>query len=346
MANVVFIFNGEKTLMQSRKEEKMKNICEKFVSKIGADMRNLHFIYGRNQLNLDMTFNEQANSMDKNLNEMNILVYEKIKTAKNEEFKKSKEIICPKCKENCRIDFNDYKIKLYECKNGHINNNISLDEYDNSQIINESKIKCSSCNINKSKKNNNNQFYKCMSCKQNLCSLCKSIHDINHKMIDYDKKNYVCDIHNNLFNAYCLKCKVNLCWLCEKEHNTHEILKYKDVIPNEDEIKEQVKEFRKKLDKLNECIDEISKILTKVSENLEIYYKINDDIIKNYEMQHRNFYLIQNIQEINNFINLSEIDEIVNDNSINNQFQSILDIYNKMKDKNSNNQNVKKDNAN
>ena len=67
MANVVFIFNGEKTLMQSRKEEKMKNICEKFVSKIGADMRNLHFIYGRNQLNLDMTFNEQANSMDKNL---------------------------------------------------------------------------------------------------------------------------------------------------------------------------------------------------------------------------------------------------------------------------------------
>ena len=35
---------------------------------------------------------------------------------------------CPECGEICRIKINDYKIKLYECKNKHEIDNISLKE--------------------------------------------------------------------------------------------------------------------------------------------------------------------------------------------------------------------------
>ena len=38
------------------------------------------------------------------------------------ELKQSKEIICPECKESCKIEFEDYKIALYECPKNHKKN--------------------------------------------------------------------------------------------------------------------------------------------------------------------------------------------------------------------------------
>ena len=75
-ATVKFTFNGVQTLIQCKKEEKMKDICNKFTNKIGIDINSIYFIYGGKQLDLELTFNEQANAMDKNSNEMCILVYE------------------------------------------------------------------------------------------------------------------------------------------------------------------------------------------------------------------------------------------------------------------------------
>ena len=37
----------------------------------------------------------------------------------NDILDESKEIICPNCKEHCRIKIQDYLIKLYNCKNQH-----------------------------------------------------------------------------------------------------------------------------------------------------------------------------------------------------------------------------------
>ena len=112
---------------------------------------------------------------------------------------KSKDIICPICKEICIYDIKDYKIKLYGCKKGHIINNIKLDEFNNKQNIDISQIKCDKCK-NKSKANTfNNEFYLCNECKMNLCPLCISIHDKRHTIINYDNKNYLCNKHNEFF---------------------------------------------------------------------------------------------------------------------------------------------------
>ena len=41
----------------------------------------------------------------------------------------SKTIICPTCHEDALINIKDYKITLFNCKNRHINENILLNEF-------------------------------------------------------------------------------------------------------------------------------------------------------------------------------------------------------------------------
>ena len=40
----------------------------------------------------------------------------------------------------CKIKFNDFKITLYDCKNGHKKENISLEEFNKIQYIDEGKV--------------------------------------------------------------------------------------------------------------------------------------------------------------------------------------------------------------
>ena len=87
---------------------------------------------------------------------MNILVNENNETI-IEENKISKEIICPKCKENILIKINEYKINLFNCKNNHEINNILLNEFENLENINISKIICNKCKINNKSKIYNNE---------------------------------------------------------------------------------------------------------------------------------------------------------------------------------------------
>ena len=101
----------------------MKDIIKKFITKIGND--NLYFIYNGQALNEELKFIEQANEIDKARNKMNILVYGNNKTIIKDNKIISKEFICPECDNNILIDIKDYKIN-YKCKNGHINNNISV----------------------------------------------------------------------------------------------------------------------------------------------------------------------------------------------------------------------------
>ena len=330
MINVIFTLKGMNTIIQCNKEDKLKDICNKYAHNMGIDINLIYFLY--NGIILDFDLNQQIDIIVKDKNEMNILVYEKYNsTVKTDEsIIQSKEIICPKCKENCKIKINDYKINFYDCKNNHEINNILLDEFINTQHINELEIICNICNnINKAKAFDK-QFYLCLICKKNLCPLCKSIHDSNHKIIDYDKKNYICNEHKEIYTSYCKECKMNLCLQCEKEHNNHELIKYINILLDENKIKEEMKEFRNKIEKLNNKINNIIKILNKIKENIEVYYKINNDIINNYKIEDRNYEILYNINEIKNNIKIKDIDEIINDNNINNEFKNILNIYNRM----------------
>jgi predicted RNA-binding Zn-ribbon protein involved in translation (DUF1610 family) len=106
MATVIFTFEGRPLTIQCTTDEKMKDICNKYASKINFDINSLIFIYSGNQINFELAFKEQANTLDKERNTMNVIV-----DKKNEEILK-----CPKCGENIILDC----LKENVIKNEHI----------------------------------------------------------------------------------------------------------------------------------------------------------------------------------------------------------------------------------
>ena len=82
MAEIIFIFEGTYISIQCNINQKMKEICTQFCSKIKLNINSLTFLYGEKILNLDKTFNEIAKE-----NKIKILVFNNDND--NE--------ICPKC---------------------------------------------------------------------------------------------------------------------------------------------------------------------------------------------------------------------------------------------------------
>ena len=102
MVKVIFLLEGKETYIQCSKEDKMKDICNKLSSKIEININLLYFIYNGNQINLQLTFREQANSLDNNRNQMNILVFKH----ENDGLK------CKKCGENISLPLLDNILKI------------------------------------------------------------------------------------------------------------------------------------------------------------------------------------------------------------------------------------------
>ena len=231
MAEVHFIYNSNTIVIKCNLNEKMIEICKRFLTIINKKIDDLYFIYEGQTLNnnsLELSYNK----ISKQLSKIIILVNDLKEEDKNKIIK-SKEIICPKCKECIRININNYKIKLYNCKNRHCIDNISFKEFDNTQNIDISKIICDECKKNNKCDSNNNLFYRCNDCKRNLCILCKSKHNKLHNIIDYDTHNYICEFHNEKYISYCNNCYMNICQLCEKNHLNHDTEYYK-LIPDKD----------------------------------------------------------------------------------------------------------------
>ena len=130
MATIEFIYEQVSTFVQCKPEDKMKDIFQKFETKSGINLKTVFFVCGGRILNGELTYSEISKSKDN----IKVLVYQgnmddKTKEQKdfNESITKPKFIMCPECHENIRYKLNDYKINLYECRNGHkIDNILSL----------------------------------------------------------------------------------------------------------------------------------------------------------------------------------------------------------------------------
>ena len=83
---------------------------------------------------------------------MSILALEEMRVEQKEsDIIISKNIICPECKKNIKMDLIDFKINLNDCKYGHKNENILLEEFQDTQKIDRLSIICNMCkNNNKS----------------------------------------------------------------------------------------------------------------------------------------------------------------------------------------------------
>ena len=335
MCQVEFRYNEKSIIFQCNESEKICEICNEFILKEQIDKNNIYFSYNGKigkKFDEELTFSQIINSIDKEKKNITILVYDiNGKKGKNSKIK-SKYIICPKCGENINIYINNYKITLYDCKNGHRINNLSFDEFEKTQYIDISKIICNICKEKNKGDIFNNEFYKCEKCNINICPLCKLNHDKNHNIINYEQINYICGKHNEKYIKYCNKCKMNICMICEEEHKNHENIYLGDMIINENELKNKINELNKDINKLNNNINEIINILNEIKENINKYYIIIKDIINNYDIKNRNYKILYNIKEIyNNNDIIKDINKINNENNIINKFNYIYNIYKEIK---------------
>ena len=144
--NVIFTYNREQTIIPCMKTDKMRNIFEKYNSKVELDKtKNYYYLYNGNKINEELKYEELV---DKKENKIKILVIEENKNIINENIKELNEIICPECGDNILIKIEDYKINMYNCKNNHNFEDISINKLNNIEKIDINKIECNKCKVN------------------------------------------------------------------------------------------------------------------------------------------------------------------------------------------------------
>ena len=335
MVEIEFNYLQTRTKIQASLNDSFKSAITKFIDKTKLNLKDIYFLYNGNLLNDKDIIKNRISRTDKQNKKLIILVMDTNNPIENDEqINKSKNVICSKCKEPCKYNIKDYRIKLFDCKNGHIYDNIKLTEFINTQKEDMSKIKCDICKNKTRADSYKHTFFFCIKCKMNLCPLCRNNHDKSHDIIDYDDKNYKCNEHNESFNKYCENCKVDLCLYCISEHKKHKIVAYEDklidtkvLIKSMDDLKNAIKKFK---DNLDEIINKFKKII----ESIDAFYNINNDIVKYYEKyKPRNYFSLLNLQNIKVLIN-KEINKIKYDYNYGYNLNRMLYLYNELNDEN------------
>ena len=347
MVEVEFNYQQNLINIQSNMTDIFEEIVQKYTIKSNLDINNIYFISNGKIINKKDRLENIMSESDKRNKKIIILVYSINNTIniENTNIKISNDIICPDCKEICKYEINDYKIKLYGCKNGHINENINLNEYENKQKIDISKIKCDICKDKNKSNTYNNDFYICYECKMNLCPLCKSIHDKTHTIINYDNKDYICNKHNETLVQYCNNCNIDICLSCYNEHKNHEIISYQNKLIDIIDIRNKMNKFEDVINKLKINLEGIINKLKNIIENMNIIYNINNNILNNYEKtKKRNYKILLNLNYMNEYIE-NEINNIKDKYNYGYNINKLLNIENNINIEN-NLEKINQDNIN
>ena len=324
-----FNYEGTQIITQCNLSDKFEVGIESFLTKVGKSKEELYFIYGAKIINSDLKIISQINENDKKRNKMSIIVNDIVKE-ETKSLKKSQYIICPKCKENAIIAIENYRVRIHDCRNGHNIDNILIENFEKTQMIDESKIICQICNKNNKNNTYNNTFYICLDCNIKICPLCKLVHDKSHNIIDLDDNIFTCHLHNDLYFSFCKKCQKDICLTCESEHNGHKIIGYGSIIPDIKKMKKEANIFNQKKEKLKNDINSIINKLNNLAFLIDNYFKIYEDIINSYENKRRNYFLLQNIKNMKNINDniLQDINKIINEINIYSKFNYMINIYN------------------
>ena len=306
MAEVEFLYNGTKTIIQCKETDILSSIIQQFLLKSQKNIENIYFLYNGKVLNKNVSFSEEANNHDKQRKKMNIIVNDKDTNIEidNNSYIKTKYVICRTCKGNINLSLDDFLISLKDCKNEHVIENMSLDDFEKTQYIDETKIICDNCKKVNKTITYKNQFFICYKCNMNLCPLCKNSHNKNHYISDYEDKDYTCSNHKDIYVSYCKDCKKDICTLCQKDHNKHNLISYGNIIPDTSGFEKDLKETKESIERYKKKIKTIITKLNILIEDLDKYYNIYENLLNNFDIRKRNYSIIQNINYIINYNNI------------------------------------------
>ena len=331
MVEVVFDMNQAITVIQANLDEPIQGVIDKFIQKTLIKPNSVYYIANAKPVDPQKTVESQMSELNKQNKKLSILVnsIEENEQDKEQVIVQSKDIICPECKEPCRYTIDNYQIKLTDCCKGHTINGIKILDFPKTQEINISEIICDICKYKNKGNSHNHEFFLCLTCKQNICLLCKPKHDSNHNVIKYDQKNYLCPKHNDNFIKYCENCHINICFSCDIEHSEHKTIALVDLRPDIEQSKKRLTEIESEIFILTNQINRIKNTFDELIKAMNMYYEINKNILENFEVKNRNYQVIKNINEINAnnkiYENLKNINET---NNIYDKIRDIIELYN------------------
>jgi len=98
----------------------------------------------------------------------------------------------------------------------------------------------------------------------------------------------------------------------------------------------EINKFKNNIDKLNISINEIISKLNNFKCRIYLYNEIVKNIVYNYDRNHLNYQILQNIKEILDFKKnmIKDIMKIINENNIDKRMKSIMDLNYKIDNKN------------
>ena len=217
---------------------------------------------------------------------------------------------CPRCKERILISLNPSNFSLsYNCENNHKETNLDYcNFYQNRYINGHSNKYCQQC---KKEKLNNNKTINCNICKMKLCGTCIVQHQkmYNHKNFGLTYNSIKkCPIHDLDISQFCKTCKKNLCTFClkkneENEHLNHDVVNFSDLIPGEEDIKNNEKKLKERIiknnsiiEKLNKWKDEICSLIDETIDKLNKDKLINQMIIQNFNWKYLDYINYKNYE--------------------------------------------------
>ena len=315
MATCVFIYNSNSISIPCNLDDKMGKVCEDFKIKNNMINSRINFYYFDRPINFESSFTETANELDIIRKTMTINVYNNQSNVSGPEIVKSKDIVCPACKKDCLYKIDGKNIRI-SCPDNH-QATTPLTQFDQTQIIDLSTIKCSKCNqANKTESELRGTFYYCLICKENICHNCKSLHS-KHKLIDFNDKKGLCLQHKEHYTSYCEDCKTDLCDLCESKHDkNHSIIQFKGKSVDIEELSIKFENFETKV---NDTIKKVCEELNFIKHSM----KFIKERIENYEPINKNYINLENINEIKNYVEKFENTEYL--------FANVFNIFKSFK---------------
>ena len=133
MIDVQFELDQIKTIINAKLEEPFQNVIDRYLNKTLQKPGSLYFVSKGQTMKANESIGNQMNKEEKKDKRIIIQAFILEKENKDEIIIKSKDVICSRCKEPCRIKIENYKITLYECPNHHTEI-IKLIDFDNTHL--------------------------------------------------------------------------------------------------------------------------------------------------------------------------------------------------------------------
>ena len=113
MITIEFNFNQKITIIQANLSDPFRIPLNQFSKKTLIPLDSLNFIANYLPIKPEKTIESHMSSIDIQNGKLNVIVDVAIKSNKNKVDIQPNDIICPECKEPCRIKIEDYHVKLY-----------------------------------------------------------------------------------------------------------------------------------------------------------------------------------------------------------------------------------------